>query len=319
MTSSVYIDGQAGTTGLRIRDWLRDRRDIEVIMVEESRRKEDAARRECIMDADLAVFCLPDAAAREAAGWVGNHSTKLLDASTAHRVDPAWTYGLAELDADQRDKIRNASRVSNPGCYPTGFVLLLRPLIDAGLIDAGAALSIHALSGYTGGGRGLIERWQDDSLGLGELPYEAPYALDRVHKHIPEMIAYSGLEQEPYFVPAVGPFACGMRVQVPLNVALIGVKQDQGVRIREVLETRYNGEACVRVVNHGHDSTVDEWTLDPLSCNDTNRIDLHVHAHPSGHVLLSAVLDNLGKGASGAAIQNLNLMLGLDEMAGLTI
>ena len=309
----VYIDGHVGTTGLRIRDWLAGREDLDLLHLPEALRKDAAARRERVEEADVAVLCLPDDAARDAAGWAAAGGTRLVDASTAHRVATDWTYGLPELDGEQRAAIRAAERVSNPGCYPSGFVLLVKPLVDAGLVAPDAPLAVHALSGYSGGGRALIERWESPGCGLENLPFEAPYALDRTHKHIPEMVHYAGLGREPQFVPAVGPFRCGMRVQVPIPAGLLA---SDGDRIREALADRYAGESFVRVVP-GTGAATDETALDPRGCNDTNRMDLHVHAHPSGHVLLVAILDNLGKGASGAAIQNLNLMLGLDEGAGL--
>ena len=313
MRPKVHIDGHVGTTGLRIRDWLRGRGDLEVLDLPETSRKDPAARRERVDEADVAVLCLPDDAAREAAAWAAASGTRVVDASTAHRVAEGWTYGLPELDPGRRALIGGAPRVSNPGCYPSGFVLLVRPLVDAGLLPPDAALSVHALSGYSGGGRALIERWESPGNGLAGLPFEAPYALDRVHKHIPEMTRYAGLVRDPQFLPAVGPFRCGMRVQVPLPAA---VPAGDGARVHEVLADRYAGEPFVRVAARPG-PPADERTLDPRACNDTNRIDLHVFPHPSGHVLLAAILDNLGKGASGVAIQNLNLMLGLGEGAGL--
>ena len=311
----VYVDGHVGTTGLRIRDWLRGRDDLELLSVPTAKRKDPAVRRERVEEADLAVLCLPDDAAREAAAWAAAGGTRLVDASTAYRVAEGWTYGLPELSPLQRADVAGAARVSNPGCYPSGFVLLVRPLVDARLIAPDAPLAVHALSGYSGGGRTLIERWESSESGLQGLPYEAPYSLERVHKHMPEMARYAGLAGEPQFVPAVGPFRCGMRVQVPIPAGLLGGGAD-GARVHEVLTERYAGESFIRVAPLP-ESAPDESTLDPRRCNDTNRMDLHVYPHPSGHVLLVAILDNLGKGASGAAIQNLNLMLGLDEGAGL--
>jgi N-acetyl-gamma-glutamyl-phosphate reductase len=307
----VYIDGHVGTTGLRIRDWLCGRSDLEVLSPAEERRKDPGARREFLAAADVAVLCLPDDASREAATWAGE--TRLVDASTAHRVAEGWTYGLPELRPGQSERIREARRVANPGCYASAFVLLVRPLVDADLLPADAALSIHALSGYSGGGRAMIEKWEDPAQGLIGLPFEAPYALERIHKHIPEMMRHGGLRIEPQFVPAVGPFRCGMRVEVPLHAALLGAGAR---RIHEALAERYAGTHFVRVGSLLREA-VTEFQLDPRACNDTNRIDLHVVSHPTGHVLLVAVLDNLGKGAAGAAIQNLNLMLGLPETAGL--
>jgi N-acetyl-gamma-glutamyl-phosphate reductase len=312
----VYIDGHVGTTGLRIRDWLASRRDLEVISLPEDRRKDTEARRASLLDADVAVLCLPDDAAREAASWADAGSTRIIDASTAHRVAEGWTYGLPELTRDQRGRIREARRVSNPGCYAAAFILLVRPLVDAGLLASDAALTVHALSGYTGGGRTMIERWENTAAGLVELPYEAPYALERIHKHVPEMTRHAALRVEPQFVPAVGPFRCGMRVQIPLHAQLLAGRDRGGRQLRETLEARYAGEAFVRVVP-SRQTAVDEHDLDPRACNDTNVIALHVLPHPSGHVLLVAILDNLGKGAAGVAIQNLNLMLGLPEATGL--
>ncbi len=315
MKPKVYIDGQAGTTGLRIRALLSDRDDVELLHVPEALRKDVEARREHLNAADLAILCLPDDAAREAARWVGNGATRLLDASSAHRVAEEWTYGLAELTPGQREAIVDARFVSNPGCYPTGVLLLLRPLIDAGLLPADVPVSVHALSGYSGGGKALIERWEDARNNLAQLPFEAPYALERAHKHIPEMFAYSGLGVEPQFVPSVGAFRCGMRIQIPLNAALLPAGTTAQA-LHDSLHERYANETFVKV-GALLDAKHDEFALDPRRQNDTNTIELRVASHPHGHVVLIAILDNLGKGASGAAVQNMNLMLGLDERAGL--
>ncbi|HTY18548.1 MAG TPA: N-acetyl-gamma-glutamyl-phosphate reductase [Myxococcota bacterium] len=316
MRPRVFIDGHAGTTGLRIRDGLAGRDDLELLTLPEPQRKDAGARREALRGADLAVLCLPDDAAREVAGWAEGSRVRVLDASTAHRVAEGWVYGLPELEAGQRDAIAAAPRVSNPGCYPTGVVLLLRPLVDAQLLPREAPLSIRALSGYSGGGHALIERWEDPALGLQRLVYEAPYSLERVHKHVPEMQRFSGLAREPQFVPAVGPFRCGMRVEVPLHAELLA-RGATGKAIWEAIAERYRGERFVRVAPYAEPAAVSERSLDPQAANDTNRVDLFVLPHPSGHVLLVAILDNLGKGAAGAAIQNLNRMLGLDEAKGL--
>lgn len=314
MRPRILIDGHVGTTGLRIRDWLADRTDLAVVTLPETQRKDDAARRAALDEADIAVLCLPDEAARELAGWPEAAGTRLLDASTAHRVADGWTYGLPELAPGQRDAIRAATRVSNPGCYPTGFLLLLRPLVDAALVSREAPITCHALSGYSGGGNALIAKWEDPQDELLSLAYEAPYALDRVHKHVPEMQHFAQLAHEPFFAPAVGPFRCGMRVQVPLHADLLA---RDAKSLWEALADRYRGEAFVRVAPFAGGAAVHDRSLDPGACNDTNRIDLHVLPHPSGHVLLVAILDNLGKGAAGAAIQNLNAMLGLPETTGL--
>jgi len=315
MAPRVHIDGHAGTTGLRIHDWLRGRDDLAVSTPDEAQRKDPAARRDAIADADVVILCLPDDAAREAAAWAAEAGTRVLDASTAHRVADDWVFGLPELPG-QRERVRAAARVANTGCYPAGYLLLVRPLADAGLLAPDSALTIHALSGYSGGGRPLIERWEDPAGGLLQQSFEAPYALDRIHKHVPEMQRHSGLARQPQFVPAVGPFACGMRVQVPLHADALpaGVT---GKRLWEALAERYAGEPFVRVHPIRDPLAPDEHSFDPRACNDTNRIELHVLPNPAGHVLLMAVLDNLGKGASGNAIQCLNLMLDRPETTGL--
>jgi len=315
VAARVFIDGQAGTTGLRIRELLSSRGDLELIEIDPARRKQVDARRECLEAADVALLCLPDDAARETVALADGLRVRILDASTAHRVSNGWVYGLPELAAGQRSAIAASARVSNPGCYPTCTALLLRPLVDAGLIAPSTPLQIHALSGYSGGGRSKIERWQDPELGLSALPFEAPYALDRVHKHVLEITRYAGLSVDPQFVPNVGPFECGMRVQIPLHArVLAGVS---GKQLHESLAERYAGERFVRVLPIAQPLAEDERAFDPEICNGTNRIDLHAVPNPAGHVLLVALVDNLGKGAAGAAVQNLNLMLGLPEDTGL--
>lgn len=312
----IFIDGHVGTTGLRIRDWLGGRTDIELSTLNESDRKSETARQKAIADSDLTVLCLPDDAAAMAAGWAEESGSKVLDASSFHRVADGWVYGMPELGAGQREAIADAKRVTNPGCYPSTFILLVRPLVKAGLIPVSAPLSIHALSGYSGGGKGLIERWESDENGLVGLPYEAPYALDRIHKHIPEMHRYSGLDIAPQFIPAVGPFYAGMRVEIPLHGAILGPKVDAEA-VWQTWNDCYSKEPFVELAPDGVLASVDERTLDPTVLNNTNRIRLNVFPNSAGHILLVGILDNLGKGASGVAIQNLNLMLGLDETTGL--
>lgn len=321
----IFIDGHAGTTGLRIREWLAGREDCETWTLPEAERKSDSARRAAITEADLTVLCLPDEAAIEAAAWAAETGARVIDASSAHRVAEDWVYGLPELAPGHRERIASAQRISNPGCYPSIFVPLIRPLIDAGLLVSDAPLTIHGLSGYTGGGKSLIERWESPEEGRVGLPYEAPYALERVHKHVPEMHVYSGLSTPPQFVPAVGPFACGMRVQVPIHASLLA-PGTSGEAIWRTLMDRYAGEPFVQVAalpgasasaSGGSGASIDDFSLDPRALNDTNSVRLHVLPNPAGHVLLAGILDNLGKGASGVAIQSINLMLGLDETAGL--
>lgn len=309
MPARIFIDGSVGTTGLRIRELLEARPDLDVSVLSEEARKDPAARRAALRAADLAILCLPDDAAREAAAWAEDTATRLIDASTAHRVADGWVYGLPELAPGQREAIAGAKRVSNPGCWPTGFLLLVRPLVGAGLLAPDAPLTVHGLSGYSGGGRPLIEKWEDPARGLLSLAYEAPYSLAARHKHVPEMLRWSGLASEPLFVPAVGPFRCGMRVELPLPAALLRGGAD-GKAVWEILHARYEGEPHVRVLPLADAASLDERSFDPQACNDTDRVDLHVVPHASGHVLAIAILDNLGKGAAGAAVQNLELMLG---------
>ena len=316
MLPKVFIDGHTGTTGLRIHQWMARREDIELLTLPEELRRNAEERRGQIEEADVAILCLPDDAAEEVAGWVAETDTRLIDASTAHRVADGWAYGLPELEPSQRGTIQEAKLVSNPGCYPTGFILLVRPLIDAGLVPADAPISVNALSGYSGGGNSLISKWENPENELDALPFEAPYALYQRHKHIPEMMKYAGVAAEPQFLPSVGPFRCGMRVQVPIHASLLR-DGATGEQIWETLYDRYQGEKFVDVAHLQEPGSLNEKSFDPESCNDSNRIELHVAPHPSGHVLLVALLDNLGKGACGAAIQNLNVMLGHDEEAGL--
>jgi N-acetyl-gamma-glutamyl-phosphate reductase len=311
----VFIDGQAGTTGLRIRELLSGRTDLELLEIEEAHRKDARRRAELLNRASVSILCLPDDAARDAAALLENEDARIIDSSTAHRVATGWTYGLPELAPGQRERIASARLVSNPGCYPTGVLLLVRPLIDGGIIVPEVPLTIHALSGYTGGGNALIAKWENPADSLSSLPFEAPYALERRHKHVPEMIAHGRLAAEPFFVPAVGPFRCGMRIEIPLHASMLAAGADGG-RVLEALRARYAAERFVEVVPMGADAP-DERAFDPRSGNDSNRVRLHVLPHPSGHVLLVAILDNLGKGAAGAAVQNLNLMLGLPEATSL--
>ncbi len=314
----VYIDGQAGTTGLRIREWLSDRDDIDVITLPDAERRSVELRKESHRAADLAILCLPDDEARIAAGWAEETSTRIVDASTAHRVADGWVYGMPELHPGQRDSIREAALVSNPGCYPQGVVLSLRPLTEAGLLRADAAVAIHALSGYSGGGRAMMERCEAPGNDYLSVPFESPYAIGRTHKHIPEMTCYSCLQHEPHFAPAVGTFRCGMRIAISLHRQTLA--DGVGVAaIQDTLDSRYADERFVLVTQRDPHVPFEEGdvALDPRVCNDTNSLELTVVGNPLGHVLLIARLDNLGKGAAGGAIQNMNLMLGLPEERGL--
>ena len=316
--TSVFIDGQAGTTGLQIRERLAPRDDVTLIEIPESSRKDPEVRRRCLNEADVVILCLPDDAAREAIHLVSSNHVRVLDASTAHRVADGWAYGLPELDERQRGRIRNAVRVSNPGCYPTGFVLLARPLVDAGIVAPDMHLSCHAVSGYSGGGRRLIERYEARGAEQPEsLWHVRPYGLDLDHKHLPEMARYSGIERAPVFSPMVGHFAQGMLTMIPLHTDTLG-EGATAETVHACLEARYRGEPCVEVLPLADDGVLDAGFLDPLAANGTNRIDLFVFGHDA-RIMLVARLDNLGKGASGAAVQNLNIMTGAEELSGLAL
>ncbi|HJP28899.1 MAG TPA: N-acetyl-gamma-glutamyl-phosphate reductase [Dehalococcoidia bacterium] len=312
----VYIDGSAGTTGLRIQERLANRRDLDLNVLSYNDRRDEELRREATAAADLTILCLPDDAAVEAAAWASESNTKVVDASTAHRVNDDWTFGLPEMTPTQREKIRSTQNVSNPGCYPTGMILSLRPIIENGLLGKDAPITIHALSGYTGGGKKLIAKWEDERSDLVNLPFESPYALHTQHKHVPEMTKYAGLTHDPQFMPSVGPFPTGMRLEIPLHKAVLP-ETTTANDVWEVLDQRYANEQFIKI-NGIEDSLVyADPAFDPRSTNDTNRCDISIVPNALGHILIVIQIDNLGKGASGAAVQNVNLMLGLPENAGL--
>lgn len=305
MTYSIFIDGEAGTTGLQIRERLESREDIRLIQLDPALRKEASARRDAFAEADVGILCLPDEAAREAVSLTADLGVRLIDASTAHRVDDRWVFGFPELNADTRSQIADARYVSNPGCYATGSIAIIAPLVAAGLIAEDEAVSINAVSGYTGGGKALIAEYDDEGA-----PAHFIYGLNQRHKHIPEIMAYTGLTVQPIFAPAVGRFAQGMAVQVPLR--LDGDRTTAA--LFEALADHYADQTFVQVAPTGQISA----RIVPTDLNGTNLLRISVHGDDdNGCATVVAVLDNLGKGASGAAVQNLNIMLGYDETEGL--
>jgi N-acetyl-gamma-glutamyl-phosphate reductase len=313
VAARVFIDGEAGTTGLQIRERLEGRRDIELVSIDPERRKDVAARSELLNGADAVILCLPDDAAREAVALIKSAKVKVIDASTAHRVAEGWTYGFPEMTKGQRAKIAAAKRVSNPGCYPTGFIALVRPLVEAGLLPHDWPLSVNAVSGYSGGGKSMIAEFEN--TGAPEyttVPYRI-YAMAQRHKHVPEMQKYCGLARAPIFAPSVGRYYKGMIVEVPLPLSALP-KRSKLADVHAVLSRAYEGERFVSVAMLEEAASIK--TLDPEGLNDTNRMKLFVFGNDE-ETRLVALLDNLGKGASGAAVQNLNIMLGLEEAAGL--
>ena len=315
MPIQVFIDGEAGTTGLQIRERLAGRDDIQLIRLDDARRKDHIARGEALNDADVAILCLPDDAARSAVSLIRNDRTRVIDASTAHRTAPGWVYGFPELGRGQRQAVRDASRVSNPGCYPTGFLALVRPLVAAGLIPADWPATVNAVSGYTGGGKAMITEFEDEASPTFTRAAFRIYATALGHKHVAEMQVHAGLVHAPLFAPAVGRFAQGMIVEVPVQLNAMPSRPSL-TAVREVLQAAYAGERFVQVADAAELEAT--RTLDPEALNGTNRLKLYVFGDAGrGQARLVALLDNLGKGASGAAVQSLNIMFGLDEATGL--
>ncbi len=303
MKPKIYIDGEHGTTGLQILQRLQGRDDIELLSMPHDERRDPEARRRLLNAADIAILCLPDDASREATAMVANGTTRLIDASTAHRTDPNWVYGFKELDREQVQKIAAARFVSNPGCYPTGAIALIRPLTMAGLLPKDALITVNAVSGYTGGGKGLIAQMEND----GPDGIDAPlflYGTGLTHKHVPEIKGHGLLENEPIFSPSVGRFPQGMMVQVPLHMAQLNAATRQSVHA--ALEAHYGDSPHVRVVPLAESDGV--VRLDPTSLAGEDTMDLHVFGNDT-QINLVALLDNLGKGASGACVQSLDLMI----------
>lgn len=311
MTKSVFIDGAAGTTGLEIADRLAGRAEFTLITLDDDRRKDPAAKREALNDADFVILCLPDDAAKEAVAMTTSATTRIIDASTAHRIDPDWAYGFPEFRKGQRARIASARYVSNPGCYPTGFLGLVAPLVAAKLIPDDWPYTVNAVSGYSGGGKALIERFEGEGDDIGF----RTYGLDLDHKHVPEMQRHAGLSLAPIFSPAVVRAFRGMLVEVPLPISVMP-GSDSPEEMRAALSAHYAGSPVVTV----HQEMAPSELLILNTQEPSDRLDLYVLGSPNGaQVRLLAMLDNLGKGASGAAVQNLNIMAGLDETSGLRL
>ncbi len=305
MAAKIFIDGEAGTTGLQIRERLAERADLELLSISPDKRKDLDERQRLLNLADVAILCLPDDAARQSVSLIQNDTTRVIDASTAFRVADGWTYGFAEMDAAQNTQIAAASRVANPGCWPQGAIAVLRPLVAAGLLAPDYPVTMNGISGYSGGGRTMIESYQSQGEQASQF---YPYALTLRHKHLPELQAYSKLNRQPIFTPAVGRFLQGMLVSIPLHLSLLD-RVPTGRELHAAIADHYAGiqDGFVEVAPLN-----DETSLDPQAYNGTNRMRLQVHVNEqSAQAVLLAAYDNLGKGASGAAVQNLNLMLGI--------
>jgi N-acetyl-gamma-glutamyl-phosphate reductase len=315
MNKKVFIDGAAGTTGLEIRERLAGRRDLLVVQLSETERKAPQARKAALNDAGVVILCLPDDAARDAVAMIENPDVRVIDASTAHRVAPGWVFGFPEFEPGNYDAIAAAGRVTNPGCYSTGFLALVRPLVRAGLIPSDAALSVNAVSGYSGGGKTMIDEFENKASPAYVETVVRTYALTLAHKHVPEMMERAGLKHPPVFAPSVGRYYRGMIVDVPLHLwALPGAPR--AADLHAALADTYKGRPFVDVAGLAEAASLK--TLDAEALKNTNRLKLYVFENDkTQQARLVAVLDNLGKGASGAAVQNLNVMLGLSETTGL--
>jgi N-acetyl-gamma-glutamyl-phosphate reductase len=311
MSTRIFIDGEAGTTGLQIREKLAGRSDIELVSLPAALRKDPAAKRELLSAVDLTLLCLPDEAAKEAARLVeemGDKGPRVIDASSAHRVAPGWVYGFPEMTGGQAEKIRSARKVSNPGCHATGAIALLRPLTEAGLLDKDASVSIGSISGYSGGGKSMIEAYESDRA-----PAFEHYGLGLEHKHMPEICEYSGLSRRTVFLPSVANFRQGMLVTIAIDLDRLPARPT-GADLRAVYARHYAGEVFIHVASEA--DSLSRTRIEPESLNGTNDLEVHVFASEKRRqAVLVAKFDNLGKGASGAAVQNLELMLGFDAAA----
>ena len=313
MKKKIFVDGLSGTTGLKIHERLSLYSDLEIIEADFEKRRDLGERARCLNEADLVFLCLPDDAAREAVELVENPNTRIIDASTAHRTAPGWTYGLPELSEAHREAVINSKRVSNPGCHATAFLLSAFPLVSHGVLAPDYPLTCQSLTGYSGGGKALIEKYEAEQGRNNYAKAPRPYALSLSHKHLPEMALQAGLTQEPLFVPILGNNYKGMAVMLPLHTKLLKQKLT-GAVLHELLAGHYAGQKFVSVMPYQEDACLFDGAVDITACNDTNKAEIFVFGNDAkGTALVLTRIDNLGKGASGAAVQNMNLMLGFKE------
>lgn len=311
MPYKIFVDGQEGTTGLQINEYLAKRADVTLLKIDADKRKDLAERKRLINESDITFLCLPDEAAKESVSLVDNPNTCIIDASTAHRVNPDWVFGLPELAKDQRAKIRAGKRIANPGCHASAFILALKPLVAAGLLPADTQIAANSITGYSGGGKKMIEDYQSPA----RIDAPRPYALGLAHKHLPEMCAYTGLTVAPIFQPIVGPFYKGLTVTAYLHPQQF-TRQATPADVQKLLADYYAGEPFIRVAPVDLDANTEGGCFNVEANNDTNRVDLFVFGNDERMVVM-ARLDNLGKGASGAAVQAMNVHLGVEESLGL--
>lgn len=309
----VFVDGQHGTTGLRIHEYLSKHPETQIMNIDFEKRRDIEIRKQYLNEADIVFLCLPDVAAKEAVALIENNHTKVIDASTAHRVNEDWAYGIPELSKEYRDKIKNSKRVSVPGCHATASIIPLSPLVKGGIVPSDYPFSIFSITGYSGGGKEMIAKYEDDKNEYLKIP--RPYALGLKHKHLPEIKKHAGLSIDPIFVPTLSNYYKGLSVTIPLYTEKL-LKYKTPQEISSFLTEYYNGEKYIKVIPYGDQSELFEGSFDITACNDTNNVDIFVFGNEE-RILLVSRLDNLGKGASGAAIQNMNIMLGIDESTAL--
>ena len=316
MKYKIFVDGQFGTTGLKIHEMLKNRKELEILTISEDDKKDIDVKTKLLNEADLVFLCLPDVASKESVKLITNENTKVIDASTAHRTNEDWTYGIAELTPTQREKIKNSNRVCVPGCHASGFIMAMKPLIDNEIVSPKDKIVCHSITGYSGGGRGLIDIYEDPK-NEGKFLSQRPYALGLSHKHLPEMKYVLGLKHAPFFTPSVGNFEQGMLVMSYLIKSELLNKKITRNEIVDLYKEYYKGEQFVKIIEDDF-AYLDDGFLDAMKCNNTNRIEISVY-ESEDYILVISRLDNLGKGASGAAVQNMNIMLGLDEKLGLNL